>query len=218
MPHPSTIRRIRFEELTKSACIEPADLLILEREFLLTKWFEYRFTSPLGATMHFAECYRAALHAYVRRHIDVDVAKRVKGVMSIPTTSTREFTSLWKARQFADKFLVPYGTYLSFWFDFAARRTRKFAPRPNQLHPGKTLEEAWWPEFVKFIEDSAAGIVSDIAGPMAYRFEAFTHLPAQVNLRNFFMDEAVVSSRPWHYFMGQWSVALVSCPSASSCH
>lgn len=111
-----------------------------ERTLYETKWFDYRFMSPLQATRFFAEAYTKAYRDQYARETDTAEAANKTGTRARNwESSRREFTSFWAARQFADTLGVPYDFFLSRAMKVLLRRGYTRIPRPNQLYAGKTL-------------------------------------------------------------------------------
>jgi hypothetical protein len=193
----------RIDELvTMRTLLHPKDLAI-ESELMMTKWFEYRFLSPLAATQLFAIKYRECLRRHVRKNLDVDLSTRVSGVSEkLPVERAGWFTQLWHARQRADRLMVPYDVLLEFAFDFAFARKRKWVPLPNQLFSTETNGEAWHGKFPDFIEDYLPLYISALALPQ-YRLEHDRQLPAQRDFRAFMLDEFKGSTKSYFDRIGK---------------
>lgn len=130
----------------------------------------------------------------------------MRGVKIVTTKPNKELTQLVTARQRADKFCVPYELYLQFAFHFAGRRQRKFAPRPNQLHPTTKSANAWKSDFERFLRDRRADMLRRVPSNWAFRIEAFQELPPQVALRDFVIQEARHCSG-WDWAIAEYSLA-----------
>ena len=201
-------RQMRYKGLVTASRLIAPELLAMERELTTTKWFGYRFMSPLEATDLFRVRYQAACQAYVRRNLDIEVAKRYKGVASVrPAASSGEFTQLWIARQRADAFCMPYESYLAFCFHFAGRRMRGLPPRPGQLHATDKTAVAWNAEFNKWRTTNDKPELDQFLPPFQYRVEAFSGLPAQVAFREYIFRHAKAGIEPWERVMGRWCLA-----------
>ena len=141
----------RLQKLAIARSLIPPKFLTGEPKLLTKKWFDYRFLSPLEATLQFGAAYREGVRKYVHKNLDRDLAQRVEGVsVALPSAPTSTFTQLWAARQRADEFCIPYEEFIEFSFAFAAGRKRQMAPTPIQLHANPTTEYAWHAEFEKF--------------------------------------------------------------------
>lgn len=112
-----------------------------ERELHATKWFDYRFISPVAATHAFAVAYQAAFKANWAKHEDQAESMRVRGLSLGWRTDPGEFTSLWRARQHADLLGVPYWFYVQQCFDLWRSRRVTQIPRPNQLYAKSWLRQ-----------------------------------------------------------------------------
>lgn len=174
------------------------DVLEKERELAHTKWFAYRFLTPLEATKLFARLYRAGYKAYVRRNLDVNEAENVSGLgIRIFSQPGRSLTELWKARQRADALRLPYDLLIEFGFAFAERRTWKHAPRPAQLFGSKDSDIAWPLEIEKWLEDRLPLAVQRLDGFPQYRIESYRGFPAQDEFRAHLLELMSASSSSW---------------------
>jgi hypothetical protein len=210
---PFSVRQIRHQALTTASRFIDPKLLEKERELTTTKWFGYRFMSPLEATELFRMLYQAACQSYVRKNIDIEVAKIYKGVASVrPLAPNGEFTQLWIARQRADAFCMPYESYLAFCFHFAGRRTRSLPPRPGQLHANDKTAAAWTAEFNKWRTTNDKPELDQFLPPVQYRLEAFSGLPAQVAFHEYIFSHAEAGAEPWERVMGRWCLAKLVIP------
>ena len=169
----------------------------VERELMATKWFEYRFMSPLAATELFAAKYTEGLQSYVRANFDVELSAKVRGVPAgLPSKRERWFTQVWRARQRADTMCVPYELVIEFGFHFASRRKRKWTPLPHQLFASEANSEAWHGLFPSFVEDQMPIYLARLDDPR-YRSEHDHGLSPQLQFREFMRDELKASTRSW---------------------
>ena len=169
----------------------------MERELMATKWFEYRFMSPLAATELFAAKYTEGLQRYVRANFDIELAKRVRGIPAgLPSKREKWFTQLWHARQRADSLGVPYELLIDFGFHFASRRKRRWTPLPHQLFSSKANSEAWHGLFPSFVEDHLPIYLARLDDPR-YRSEHDRGLSPQQQFREFMRNELKANTRPW---------------------
>lgn len=161
-----------------------------ESQLMMQRWFDYRFMSPLEATMLFGQHYIAGLRRHVSRHIDADLAGTVSGTKSgVPVTREAWFTALWRARARTDAIFVPYDLLIDFSFDFSSRRKRYWSMLPNQLHASKKNEEAWWAVFNERVEDLLPPRMSRVADMPHYRIENDLDLPPQRHFRSLMLSE-----------------------------
>src|SRR5690348_14877843 len=112
MPNPSSEKQANRDLITKSAevalRISSADGL-MERELMQTKWFDYRFMSPLDATELFVREYTEAYRNKWATNFDTVEAEKKIPIRGGAWRSNRsEFISCWRARQFVDCLGVPY--------------------------------------------------------------------------------------------------------------
>src|SRR5258707_10123655 len=84
-----------------------------ERNLDQTKWFDYRFLTPMEATEAFASAYQQEFQDRYGKNIDTEESKGKTGTRGNNWKSnSREFISFWGARQFADELGVPYGFFV----------------------------------------------------------------------------------------------------------
>ncbi len=167
-----------------------------EGTLMMQRWFDYRFTSPLSLTLQFGKIYQEKLRAHLRRHDDVAKAETVNGTKTyIPTEPAKWFTVLWKARQRADEFFLPYDAYIEFAFDFSSRRKRYWTMLPSQLHPSSKNNEAWLECYEEFYNDRAPPLIRGAGAIAQYRLENNLDLPAQIQFREIMLEVLMDSPR-----------------------
>lgn len=168
-----------------------------ESQLMMKRWFDYRFMSPLEATLLFGQHYIAGLRRHVSRHFDVELAEKVSGIKSgIPAERATWFTALWRARVRTDEIFVPYDLLIDFSFYFSSRRKRFWTMLPSQLHASKTNEEAWWAVFHERVEDLLPPRMKGVADIPQYRMENDLSLPPQEHFRNLIMSEIQYEHKP----------------------
>lgn len=156
-----------------------------ESQLMMTRWFDYRFMSPLEATLLFGRHYIAGLRRHVRKVYDVASADRVSGVKSgLPAGRAKWFTGLWRARVRTDEIFVPYDLLVDFAFDFSSRRRRFWNMLPHQLHPSERNAEAWWALFHERVEDVLPIRMKRVGEMPHYRIENDLGLPPQRHFRS----------------------------------
>lgn len=161
-----------------------------ESRLMMSRWFDYRFRSPLELTLLFREIYTQNLRNHVRRHQDADLAHMVTGTRDgLPRTREKWFTALWHARQQTDAIFVPYDLLVNFSFDFSSRRKRRWNMLPHQLHPSPSNAEAWTAVFDEVVEDQLPLHMRRIADMPHYRLENDIGLPAQRQFREIMIEE-----------------------------
>lgn len=168
-----------------------------ESQLMMRRWFDYRFMSPVEATMTFGQHYIAGLRRYVSRNVDVGLAETVSGTKNgVPAARAFWFTALWRARARTDAIFVPYDLLVDFSFDFASRRKRFWTMLPNQLHASKRNGDAWWALFNERVEDVLPLRMKNVADMPHYRAENYLGLPPQVHFRELIMSEMAHEHRP----------------------
>lgn len=174
----------RLDELVKMRTVLLPTTWKNESTLMMSRWFDYRFTSPLALTLQFGRIYQEKLRAHIRRHDDVSKATKVKGTkIHVPQTRVEWFTALWNARKRADEFFLPYSDYIEFCFDFSSRRKRYWTMKPSQLHPSKANKDAWLDCFDRFYEDRIPHLIHRAGEMPQYRLENNLGLPAQIQFR-----------------------------------
>jgi hypothetical protein len=155
------------------------DVGALEQKLMETKWFDYRFMSPLDATELFVESYKASYRRKWGVYFSTiegskKKATRIGGWRSSPT----EFTSFWKARQFADQVGVPYEFFCDCALESLLRRGWERPARPNQLYSEKNLAV-----IVEYVVEKWREHCSDVAFMIStlpqYHLDNFDNQPAQ---------------------------------------
>lgn len=161
-----------------------------ESQLMMMRWFDYRFMSPLDATLLFGRYYTAGLRRHVRRHVDAERAERVSGITGeLPATRAAWFTALWRARARTDAIFVPYDLLIDFAFDFSSRRKRFWNMLPHQLHASPKNAEAWWAVFDEKVEDLLPPRMKRVAEMPHYRIENDLDLPPQRHFRSLMLSE-----------------------------
>jgi hypothetical protein len=195
----------RLKAIVEAVHVISPRVLSNERELATSKWYAYRFMSPLEATQEFGRCYQVALKRYIQENVDIDMVHRVSGIsLAIPEKPDRAYSQLWLARQDADRRGIPYEDYLEFCFDFAAARQRKIAPRPGQLRSNEKTTVAWEEKFNLFLADRLEHILRNAQLPQQYRFESFRGLSSQVAFRNVIRHLIANGGRPIHMEIADW--------------
>lgn len=188
----------RFADLVRARTVIHPEYHARESELMMLKWFDYRFMSPLEATLHFHKVYRAGQARYLRRYVDVETAAKVANVVPrLAAERTALFTQLWDARQRADRLFVPYEILVDFGFEFASRRTRRMTPLPVQLHASARTHDAWWPLFMEYVEEHLPIAMRRMGDMPQYRVENDMDLPAQIHFRQTVAENLAFTPRVW---------------------
>lgn len=167
----------RVEISAKSLKLLSKSDLVLERHLHDSKWFDYRFMSPLEATIQFRKEFQKVYRAKYSMYIDTAESENKFGVRpGDPCAHKKEFTSFWRARQQADVLGIPYNHYLWPAFEKLLRNGYRKIPYVNQFlgkNQTKIAFAAW--EYWKEIRTTRLK-VSEL--PL-YRNEAYEGLQAQ---------------------------------------
>jgi hypothetical protein len=197
-PLPSSALRPRVEANLLAASRVRAVDLASERHLMTTKWFNYRFMSPLDATHLFADTYVDCYRRKWRQTFSADEASSKRALADL--TEPREFTSLWRARQKADLAGVPYELYIECAMDFFLRPGAKKVPRPNQLCSKKL-----GPAFIAHVRERWAEHIESvfvISSEPAYRNEAYCGFSAQREHREWVIERLKARGTP-DYLLGK---------------
>jgi hypothetical protein len=177
-----------------------------ERALMKTKWFGYRFMTPEAATAMFARLYVEYLQYSIQKTRDRNM--KVKDIDWLSFNQGGEaFIVCWRARKRADLFCIPYEAYLTFSFDFASRRKRKFAPQINQLHGGPKSREVWLQLFDEVLREQTWPALCRLQMPQ-YHTGNFAGLPPQRDYRDFVLKTAADTSLvkdPWRNVIERFS-------------
>lgn len=107
----------------------------VERDLSITKWFDYRFLTPLDATLQFVKDYQFVFRNMWKSNFDVATANLKRGTAEMGLfANRREFSTFWNARVYADALGVRYRFFIITTMEAALRRGKwKRLPRPGQL-------------------------------------------------------------------------------------
>jgi hypothetical protein len=163
--------------------------LELERKLHQSKWFDYRFVSPMEATHQFRAAYSEIHIRKYGQHFSTEEAKARTGVRAGPAFQHRtELTSFWRARQKADLYGLPYKVFIEVAFDQLMAGGWQRFPHPNQLYAEQNLQRiytaaaSYWEEFQQSDFDRSFSHLPE------YRTESYHHFPAQVAHRAWVVD------------------------------
>lgn len=190
----------------QSASQVEGKLLAEESYLYTTKWFDYRFMSPLVATELFASEYQKIYRRKWAATFDRDEAGKKQGLRKGGITAGgAELTSIWHARQIADGLGLPYDFFISRAMDAATGRGARHLPRPNQLYHGWNCQRALaaWEESI-----NESFRPSELP---QYRNEAFCGLHAQIAHRQWVVDRIKARSMP-PYLIGKSCFILKALP------
>ena len=147
----------------------------IECDLYYRKWFDYRIITPMEATLRFREQYQEIYRWKYSANIDSEEAQLKTGVGK--KLSQADFTSFWRARQFADRLGVTYEIFLEAAFEVAIRRGWSRLPHINQLYGSKNEDaialavETLWAEYI-----GSRFTFSDLPH---YREDAYGNMAAQ---------------------------------------
>ncbi|WP_421566338.1 hypothetical protein [Ochrobactrum sp. EDr1-4] len=205
----------RLIDNTQAQKLIMPDLLAREREASQTKWYEYRFMSPLAATKHFAELYKTALKRYVRENQDAELADKVRGMSpDLFTKASASLTEFWNARLHADEMGLPYEILIEFGFHFASRRKWKHSPRPGQLFGSDNSKAIWWEMLEPFAKERIPLCFSNLNDLPQYHQKNYEGTPTQADFRSYIREVFVTQNRPWHHKFAKFCIEQQFLPVA----
>ncbi len=164
-------------------CVKSMSRRDLERERKLhqSKWFDYRFISPMEATHLFRVAYSEIHQRYHGFIFSTEEAKTRTGVRAgVAFQGKTELTSFWRARQAADLYGLPYAVFIEVAFEQLTRGGWQRLPHPNQLYAERNLQRiyiaaaAYWQEFQQSSFDRSFSHLPE------YRTDSYHDFPAQV--------------------------------------
>ena len=186
------VAKSRINDLIAARRCIQSKYLSLEQELQETKWFAYRFMSPLQATRKFALAYQKFYDRAFAAHFNRNAKPRAVNWAEFGKPC-RSMTQLWIGRQNADRLGVPYESYLEFFEDFNTRRPRKHLPRPNQIEGSKAAKAIWPPLLANFLSERAWYQLVRLEVPQLH-VANFRGLAAQIAFQKWALDVVRTSS------------------------
>lgn len=203
MPAYSVSDNERLSDCVEAMRLIMPDVLEVEHELAHEKWFAYRFMSPMAATQLFASLYRLRFRRFVAEHKDRDEAERSVGLsFSLFDAPGPQLTRVWKARQHADRFCLPYDLLINFGFDFAGRRKWRRAPTPAQMFGSRDSVEEWTRKFELYAEENLGLLVDSMPALAPYQNEHFRDLRDQSKFRDFLTRHIQIPGKSWATKLG----------------
>lgn len=173
----------RKEAMLSAAIHIPPKLLALESSLLTCKWPAYRFTSPWDATKLYSEAYIIHFRSTFGMSPQFDVLPGTAG-----------FSTLWRMRQAADLWAMPYDEFLRIAFSMNRRNPVPYThphDRFSNLHQNKNFQR----KIRNNRERLESMTLSDDMGPQ-YWVDAFAGLPSQTQFRSDAIETAR-ATRTW---------------------
>lgn len=177
----------RTQTSRKIATLISSKDIDVERELHSLKWFDYRFMSPSDATDQFRTEYQRVYRHFYAKNVDTEAAQHKFGLRRIvPAGDQREYTSLWRARQFADTLGIPYSNFLWAAFNRLTQGLSQRIPAPNQMYGkrGPLIAEAVDMDWSEYLDTRLT-----ISSLPHYRTESFQGLAAQLAHRQWVVNE-----------------------------
>lgn len=161
--------------------------LVDERALHRSKWFDYRFMSPREATHLFRTEFQKVYQRKYSANIDTEKSHNKFGVRRGPAEQDRtEFTSFWRARQFADQLGMSYDVFLEAAFEVLLRGSFERMPRINQIYGKHRVRVTG--AAIRLWEEHCASRFVYSALPH-YREESFCGLAAQTDHQGWVLDQ-----------------------------
>lgn len=119
-------------------------LFAVEADLFDKKWWDYRLLHPVEATELFSKAYVLAAKSYLCKQVDlyIGVNARVLKKEDFFLESKAIITGMWKARQLADTYGVPYSFWCQKAMEYADQCCWPYYPKPSHLYSCKTKETA----------------------------------------------------------------------------
>ncbi len=170
---------------------------ILKREkgLFQSKWFDYRFMTPLEATSVYIDDFAEISRWIYAREFDRTRAEHIKfrdskavlqTVRNNPDRDRKaEFSGFWVGRQIADMIGMPYPTFIELAMTYRMRAWKQsFLPRSHQLYDQITIEKvvARWQE----LQESQLWLSKH----PAYLTGSYQDLPVQRAYHDFLVAQA----------------------------
>lgn len=163
--------------------------LEMERTLHQTKWYDYRFISPMEATYQFRALYSEIFQRKFSRNFDTEEAHLRTGVRSgAPFSYRRELTSFWRARQHADYFGLPYAVFIEVAFDVLLDGGWTRLPHINQLYSMRNLDRIYKAAAALWVEHQEVSFSRSISRRPEYRNESYHQFPSQTAHRAWVKD------------------------------
>lgn len=161
----------------------PQELREDESELMQTRWFDYRHLLPAQATYLFAAIYDEIYREAHARAKDIDEAEEIMPLMVQDIFDSPELTSMWRARQVADRIGCRYDFYLRFAFSRFFDRTWRNFPRPNQLFSEELeldITDEW---------SHAKNVTLQLAKDKRFTIDAYSGHPDQVAYHAYLVEQ-----------------------------
>ena len=155
----------------------PEELRLAEPELRQTRWFDYRNKLPMELTQIFAQQYCELYREMYATTRDYEYAEQVTGNLT-----QSDLSSLWLARQAADRIGCPYGFYIRFTMKRTFERYWKYLPRPNQLYNEELILDA------KDVWESTKKDILFLAEGSFYKSQNFKGHPDQCDYHDYLIQ------------------------------
>ncbi len=183
----------RAQEQAELRRVLPPDVIAAEPRAAMTRWLRYRFMSPMECTQRFAEDYTDGFRSTFGIKCDFD-----------PQPGSDDFIALWKMRQSADRWRVPYSIYLDVCFSFNRRNAEKFR-RPH-LHFDKLSNSRRWSEKRHAaVRDHGPSMLTRLSDMPQYHRQHYIGLPAQDSVCGYARHVAL-STKQWLHIASSVSI------------
>lgn len=180
-----------------------------------TKWWDYRSLHPMHATYLFADCYQRAVRAGLARRVDMFIAysasafgrqraisdktgkplKRTIANIDFTDGSKTLITGLWRARQMADKYGIPYYTYTRSAVMYAEDMLWTYVPKPHQMYAntkrmdinGEPIETMMESVLKRWEARKRSGVV--LSSDKQFQVDSFQSEPNQIKYLQYVFEQ-----------------------------
>ena len=186
-------RFVRSSSLLREI-IQP-EWLAEEYELKDKRWIAYGYMSPLECTQLFTRVYDEKVRHFYAKYYDSAGADGLRPVqLNFLMNEQRVMSQLWRARQTADRYGVPYDIFTHKAMEFMCKwKGRKVVPRPNQLYGPRNLN--------LFIVDCQEKAANEMLFREEWDERFFAHRfvgdSAQVAALNM-MERRIRETKPWN--------------------
>ncbi|MEO9497555.1 MAG: hypothetical protein ABJG42_23990 [Vibrio splendidus] len=125
-----------------------------EAELFSTKWWDYRLLHPVDATQRFTDAFKAAKKRAIQKQIDLYVGKnaRIFKQETFLLESKTNVTGLWRARQCADSYGIPYDFWCRNAMEYADICCWPYMPNPSHLYSDSVKEDSETMSAISMVE------------------------------------------------------------------
>lgn len=188
------------------------DRLALEKSLFASKWFDYRFMSPVEATIAFADELTEAGKEVYAANFDSNKAKffkinRISSGSSLVASANsvyatpknkRLLAGYWRARQLADAIGMPYRLWGVWALSQRLRNWKRgVMPQPTMLCDSRDAEKV----MQRWLEERK--VMTLTAQHPAFKLENYCGLPVQDEYHEFLIENSTPAGLAFHVKEGR---------------